>query len=105
MEPLDGRDPRQVGSFELEGRLGQGGMGRVYLARTTSGERVALKVIHESLSGDPQFRERFNREVAAVGRVHNRRTADLVAADPDGNPPWLAVEFIDGPTLQALVDR
>ncbi len=66
MEPLEVDDPRQVGRFEIVARLGSGGMGRVYLARLPSGEQFALKMIHQFLSDDVQFRRRFHREVAAA---------------------------------------
>jgi tRNA A-37 threonylcarbamoyl transferase component Bud32 len=105
LEPLEENDPRQVGRFEVLARLGSGGMGRVYLARTASGERFALKMIHQFLSDDVQFRRRFQREVMAARRVTGPNTAALVDADPDARPPWMAVEYVDGPTLSELIDE
>jgi hypothetical protein len=104
MEPLQDGDPRHVGRFEVVARLGSGGMGRVYLARSESGERFALKMIHNIMASDPHFRRRFNREVVAAQRVTGSNTAALVDADPDGDPPWMAVEYVDGPTLSQLID-
>ncbi len=105
MEPLEDSDPRQVGRYEIVARLGSGGMGRVYLARAASGEQFALKMIHQYVSEDAQFRRRFHREVVAARRVTGPNTAALVDADPDGRPPWMATEFVDGPTLSELIDR
>lgn len=104
MEPLQDGDPRHVGRFEVVGRIGSGGMGRVYLATTESGERFALKMIHNIMASDPHFRRRFHREVVAAQRVTGPNTAALVDADPDGDPPWMAVEYVDGPTLSQLID-
>jgi len=105
MEPLEADDPRQVGRFEIVARLGAGGMGRVYLARSSSGEQFALKMIHQFLSDDMQFRRRFEREVMAARKVTGENTAALVDADPDARPPWMATEYVDGPTLSELIDR
>jgi serine/threonine protein kinase len=105
MEPLEAGDPRQVGRYEIVARLGSGGMGRVYLARSASGEQFALKMIHQFLSDDVQFRRRFEREVMAARRVTGEHTAALVDADPDARPPWMAVEYVDGPTLTELIDQ
>lgn len=105
MEPLEADDPRQVGRFEIIARLGAGGMGRVYLARSESGEQFALKMIHQFLSDDVQFRRRFEREVMAAQRVTGENTAALVDADPEARPPWMAVEYVDGPTLSEMVER
>jgi serine/threonine protein kinase len=103
MEPLEIDDPGQVGRYELISRLGSDGMGRVYLARTSSGALFALTVIHQFLSDDPAFQERFRREVTAAMRVTGKHTAALADADLDMRPPWVAVEYIDGPTLNELI--
>ncbi len=105
MEALAADDPRQVGQFEIVARLGAGGMGRVYLARSASGEQFALKMIHQFLSDDVQFRRRFEREVMAARRVTGENTAALVDADPDARPPWMAVEYVEGPTLTELIEH
>jgi serine/threonine protein kinase len=104
VEPLEVDDPGQVGRYELVARLGYGAMGRVYLARSSSGELFALNMIHQFLSDDPQFRQGFRREVTAAQRVTGSNTAALVAADPDGRPPWMAVEYVEGPSLGELID-
>lgn len=98
-------DPVSIGPFVLEGRLGAGTMGQVYLGRTAAGRPVAVKVIHPALAGDAQFRRRFTREVAAIRRVQGLFTAAVVDADPDADQPWLATAYIPGPTLaQRLED-
>lgn len=99
MEPLQQGDPRQVGEFTLEGRLGAGGMGRVFVGRSPGGRRVAVKVIHDWLARDREFRARFAREIAAARKVSGFYTAEVVAADPAATTPWMATRYIDGPSL------
>jgi YVTN family beta-propeller protein len=99
MDPLQEGDPRRVGEFTLEGRLGAGGMGRVYLGRSPGGRLVAVKVVHDWYARDREFRVRFAREVAAARRVSGFYTAEVVAADPDAALPWMATRYIDGPSL------
>jgi len=103
MEPLAAEEPRQVSVYRLESRLGAGGMGRVYLARSPGGRAVAMKVVHPELARDPEFMQRFRREVAAAQAVSDAYTAAVVGAGPDDNPPWLATTFVPGPPLATLV--
>jgi eukaryotic-like serine/threonine-protein kinase len=108
---MDGRvqarepgDPRRLGPYELVGRLGQGGMGVVYLGRERRGGRLAaVKALRPELAGDPAFAARFRREVEAARRVDSPRVARVLGAEPAGPRPWLATEFVDGPTLAAAV--
>ncbi|MCX5379926.1 WD40 repeat domain-containing serine/threonine protein kinase [Streptomyces sp. NBC_00091] len=104
VEPLRPGDPRTVGPYRLEGRLGAGGMGQVFLGTSASGRRVAVKLIRPELAGTARFRERFAREAAAARQVGGFHTAQVVEADPAAEPPWLATAFVPGPTLQQLVD-
>ncbi|WP_307875321.1 serine/threonine-protein kinase [Frankia nepalensis] len=97
-------DPTAVGPYKVRALIGEGGMGRVYLARSPSGRLVAVKVVHPELAGDPLFRERFRREVAAARRVAGAFTAPIVDADPDGPLPWLATQYVPGPSLREAVD-
>jgi hypothetical protein len=101
--PLAGDDPVQVSGYRLRGRLGAGGMGRVYLAFTPGGRPVAVKVLRPELGDDPQFRARFRQEIAAAQRVHGLFTAQLLDADPDSAPPWLATAYVAGPSLAQAV--
>lgn len=104
MKPLNPRDPRSIGPFVLIGRLGEGGMGHVYLGRLPSGRLAAIKIVHEHLAADPNFRQRFAREVDAARAVGGFWTAAIVDADPSAPTPWLASEYIVGPTLAAAVE-
>ncbi|WP_194921889.1 serine/threonine-protein kinase [Catenulispora rubra] len=103
MEPLRSADPRRISSYEILNRLGAGGMGQVYLGRSPSGRRVAVKVIRPELTNDPTFRQRFRREVTAMRQVSGFFTAPVVDADPDGDPAWLATAFVPGPSLESAV--
>ncbi len=105
VEPLADYDPRQVGGFRLQARLGAGGMGRVYLGYSPGGRPVAVKVVHPDLARDPEFMQRFRREVAAAQAVSDAYTAAVVGAGPDDSPPWLATTFVPGPSLADLVTR
>jgi hypothetical protein len=96
-------DPGQIGPFRLLGRLGEGGMGRVYLGESPGGRKVAIKVVHPHYASDPGFRSRFAREVAAARQVGGFHTAGVVGADPGADPPWMATAYIPGPSLAEAV--
>ncbi|MER6298961.1 serine/threonine-protein kinase [Kitasatospora sp. NPDC001539] len=96
-------DPREIGGYRLEDRLGAGGMGVVYLARSLSGRQVAVKVIRADLASDTEFRARFRHEVAAARLVSGAFTAPVVDADADAVLPWLATLYIPGPSLAQRV--
>jgi eukaryotic-like serine/threonine-protein kinase len=97
-------DPKRLGPYELQGRLGQGGMGVVFLGRERrGGHRAAVKAIRPELAGDPAFAARFRREVEAARRVDSPRVARVLGADPAGPRPWMATEYVDGPTLAGAV--
>ena len=104
MEPLRPQDPRQIGSYLLLARIGSGGMGEVFLARSPGGRAVAVKVIHAMLANDPEFRARFAREVAAARAVTGAFTAPVIDADPDAVRPWLATAFLPGMSLEEAVN-
>ncbi|MFI2485612.1 serine/threonine-protein kinase [Promicromonospora kroppenstedtii] len=96
-------EPRTVGPFRIRARLGSGGMGDVYLGSGKRGREVAIKLIRGAALHDDEFRARFRREVRAVATVRSRHIANLVDADPEAEVPWLATEYVPGPTLsQAL---
>ncbi|MEU6803923.1 serine/threonine-protein kinase, partial [Streptomyces neyagawaensis] len=99
MEPLRIADPAKLAGHRLLGRLGAGGMGVVYLARSAGGQLVALKVIQAEYAEDSAFRERFRREADAARRVTSPWVAPLVDADPEAAQPWLATAFVPGPSL------
>ncbi|MEV5686510.1 serine/threonine-protein kinase [Streptomyces sp. NPDC052164] len=104
MDALKPDDPRWVGPYRLEGRLGEGGMGSVYLGTSPGGRKVAVKLIKRELASTPEFRQRFAREVEAARRVGGFHTAQVVDADPDAESPWLVTAFIAGPNLHEVVD-
>ena len=96
-------DPPQVGPYRLVGRLGCGGMGRVFMGLSAGGRPVAVKVIRAELAADAEFRIRFGREVAAARQVSGLFTALVVDADVDGPVPWLATAYVAGPSLSEAV--
>ncbi|MER5938810.1 serine/threonine-protein kinase [Streptomyces sp. NPDC001928] len=98
-------DPAEVGGYRIEDRLGSGGMGVVYLARSASGRRLALKVVHAQYADDDEFRLRFRREVAAARQVSGAFTAPVVDADADAPRPWMATLYIPGEDLGTHVRR
>ncbi|SFT21914.1 Protein kinase domain-containing protein, partial [Streptomyces harbinensis] len=78
MEPLGAADPRQVGTYKLLGKLGEGAMGQVYLARSSRGRTVAVKLIRNELAGHPDFRRRFQAEIEAATRVGGQWIAPVL---------------------------
>ncbi|MGN9911214.1 protein kinase domain-containing protein [Phytohabitans sp. LJ34] len=100
--PLRPGDPRRLGRYELVGRLGQGGMGTVYLA-LDAGKPVAVKVIRADVSANDEFRRRFRGEVERARQVPPFCTAEVLDADPDHETPYLVVEYVDGPSLADVV--
>ncbi|MEV4075408.1 serine/threonine-protein kinase [Nonomuraea fuscirosea] len=103
MSELRADDPRQLGAYRLTRRLGQGGQGVVYLGQSPQRTPVAVKLLHASLSGDPDGRRRFLGEVEAVRRVAAFCTAQLLDADLEGDRPYLVSEYVDGPSLREHV--
>ncbi|WP_405866322.1 serine/threonine-protein kinase [Streptomyces sp. NBC_00005] len=104
-QPLQADDPSVVAGYRLAARLGAGGMGRVYLSHTQGGRPVAIKVVRPELADDPAFRRRFGREIKAARQVRGAYTAELIDADADGVPPWLATLYVPGPSLAEAVAR
>jgi serine/threonine protein kinase len=92
-----------VGKYRILGRLGSGGMGRVFLAQSPGSRRVAVKLIRSELAEDHDFRVRFAREVRAARQVSGAFTAPVIDADPDAPQPWLVTAYIDGPSLAEAV--
>ncbi|GAX53380.1 serine/threonine-protein kinase [Streptomyces olivochromogenes] len=105
VDQLTQHDPRRIGPFEVLGRLGAGGMGLVYLARSASGRRVAIKTVRTELAEDQLFRVRFTREVEAARAVSGFYTAAVVDADPRAAVPWLATAYVPAPSLEEIVNE
>ncbi|MBE1455909.1 hypothetical protein H4W79_000123 [Nocardiopsis terrae] len=103
MPPLSSADPEHVGPHQVLSRLGEGGMGEVLLVRTPDGGLAALKVIREELAHDPGFRARFAREARTAQRVRGPFTPAVLSADTEGAVPWMATEYVPGPTLREAV--
>ncbi|WP_405437214.1 serine/threonine-protein kinase [Streptomyces anulatus] len=103
IRPLAAGDPARIGPYPLLGRLGAGGMGRVYLARSAGGRTVAVKVVHEEHIANGEFRARFRREIEAARRVGGRYTAPVLDADADAESPWVATGYVPGPSLEQAV--
>lgn len=103
MQPLGVDEPTVVGPYRLLGRLGSGGMGRVYLGRSAGGRTVAVKIVHPHFALDEEFRARFRREVDAARRVGGAWTAPVLDADPEAAVPWVATGYAAGPSLAAAV--
>jgi len=97
-------DPQTIGPYRLVGQLGSGGMGRVFLGVSAGGRPVAVKVVRAELAADPEFRNRFGREVAAARRVSGVFTAMVVDADVDGPTAWLATAYVPGPSLTEAIN-
>ena len=103
LRELEPGDPVVMGPYRLRGQLGAGGMGRVFLGLSAGGRPVAVKVIRADLATDPEFRARFQREVAAARKVSHQFTAPVIDADLDGLVPWLATAYVAGPSLADAV--
>jgi serine/threonine protein kinase len=105
MRELQPEDPQLIGPYRLRGRLGAGGMGRVYLGLSPGGRAVAVKVIRADLAQDAEFRARFRREVGVARRVSGLFTAPVIDADVESPVPWLATAYVRGPSLADAVSE
>ncbi|MFE2022189.1 protein kinase [Streptomyces sp. NPDC059499] len=112
--PLPAGSRTRIGPYRLLGLLGAGGMGEVYLARADHAPvvpgaplagLVALKTVLTGLDLDDGFRTRFRREIEAAGAVRSPHSAALVAGDAAAATPWLATEYVPGPSLAEAVSR
>ncbi|MFE1407530.1 serine/threonine-protein kinase [Streptomyces sp. NPDC058770] len=103
IEPLGPGDPAEISGYMLRGKLGEGGMGSVYLSHTRGGQPVALKVIRREFAQDPEFLRRFAREVQAAYQVQGAYTAAVLDSSIDGHQPWMASAYVPGPSLADAV--
>ncbi|SEG97835.1 Serine/threonine protein kinase [Nonomuraea solani] len=101
--PLKPADPPRLAGYELQGRLGEGGQGVVFLGVTESGERVAVKWLKPELSSDHGTVDRFLREAGVAQRVAPFCTAQVLATGVEDERPYIVSEYIDGPSLQEVV--
>jgi serine/threonine protein kinase len=105
IKDLRADDPATVGPYRLLGRLGAGGMGEVYLAKSPGGRLVAIKLIRPELAEERGFRARFASEITAARNVSGIYTAAVVDADPDAELPWMATVYVAGPSLTDAVEE
>ncbi|MGW2567549.1 protein kinase domain-containing protein [Streptomyces sp. NPDC001537] len=103
MEKLAAGDPQRIGAYRLLARLGAGGMGHVYLARSDRGRTVAVKLVREELAAQEEFRARFRQEVQSARQVGGHWTAPVLDADTEAAVPWVATGYVAGPSLQQVV--
>ncbi|MEU5882774.1 serine/threonine-protein kinase [Spirillospora sp. NPDC047279] len=101
--PLRSGDPERLGTYDILGRLGEGGQGAVFLGRG-SGEYVAIKLLHAGLTGDEAARARFVRELEVAKRVARFCTAQVLDADVAGDQPYIVSEYVAGLSLHRLVE-
>jgi len=102
-KPLTAEDPATLGDYELLGRLGEGGMGTVYLGSSQAGQRVAVKVIRTELATDEDFLARFRDEALLARRVSPFCTAQVLDYGMSGTTPYLVTEFVTGESLEDVV--
>jgi serine/threonine protein kinase len=95
--------PERLGPYHLLRRLGEGGMGVVYLATDASGAQVALKALHPGLAQESNARRRMSREVETMRRVRSRYVAEVLDADLDGDPPYIVTRYVPGLSLDEVV--
>lgn len=105
MEKLGAGDPQRIGAYRLLARLGAGGMGQVYLARSDRGRTVAVKLVRQELAEQEEFRNRFRLEVRAARQVGGEWTAPVLDADTEADIPWVATGYVAGPSLQTVVSH
>jgi serine/threonine protein kinase len=104
IKDLKAGDPASVGPYRLLGRLGAGGMGEVYLAKSPGGRLVAIKLIRPELADERGFRSRFASEISAARNVSGIYTAAVVDADSEAELPWMATVYVPGPSLTDAVE-
>lgn len=101
----DETQPLSVGGYNVERRLGSGGMGTVYLARSASGEPRAIKVLHAELSGSQELRSRLDREATVLQRLRGDRSAAVYEVNTTAERPYLVMEYVPGLSLDKHIER
>jgi serine/threonine protein kinase len=95
--------PRKIGPYRVLEKIGEGGMGVVYLASNADNRPVAVKVLGPAVAGDPDARLRLAREVETMRRVRSRYVAQVLDADVYGPSPYIVTRYVPGPSLEAAV--
>jgi hypothetical protein len=104
---MTGREPPpdRLGNYRVIRRLGEGGMGVVYLAADPQGHNVAVKALRPGVAAEPNARQRLVREVETMRRVHSPFVAEVIDADVSSEPPYIVTRYVAGRTLEAVVDE
>ncbi|MGW1840643.1 serine/threonine-protein kinase [Streptomyces sp. NPDC002067] len=105
MRTLGAGDPLRLGPYRIVGVLGEGGMGKVYLGRDAAGRPAAVKVLLPELAHDRHLVDRFVREAQTARAVTGEGVARVLGAELESGRPWIASEFLAGPTLDDAVAR
>ncbi|MFE5754670.1 serine/threonine-protein kinase [Streptomyces massasporeus] len=103
LKPLDPEDPREMAGYPLLARVGEGGMGTVYLSRTRGNQLVALKVIRRDYAQDQAYRRRFEQEANAARQVRGYHIVPVADHDTSGAQPWLATTYVPGLALDEVL--
>jgi predicted Ser/Thr protein kinase len=97
--------PDTLGPYRLLERLGEGGMGVVYLAADSQQRRVAVKALRPAFAADPNARRRLAREVETMRRVRSPFVAEVIDADVTSDPPYIVTRYVSGRTLEEVVSE
>ena len=96
----------RIGGYEINGKLGDGGLGTVYKARQMSMSRdVALKVLHKKWLADEEFKKRFLLEARLAGRLSHQNLIQVYDVGRDRGLYYFSMEFVDGETLEDMIER
>lgn len=98
MEPKKANDPDELGGWRINGRLGEGGFGTVFLAEKGA-QKAAIKVIREEFVQEDDARSRLATEAEVLSKLSDPSVGRILESDLTGEFPWIATEFINGPTL------
>jgi hypothetical protein len=99
----DDQMPDRLGPYRLLGRIGEGGMGVVFMARDAGERMVALKVLRSVAAEEPLARRRLAREVETMRRVCSPYVAEVIDADLEGDTPYIVTRYVAGRTLEQVV--
>jgi len=98
--------PLRIGGYEILGKLGDGGLGTVYKARQVSmGRIVALKVLHKKWMKDEEFKKRFLLEARLAGRLSHQNLIQVYDVGREKDTYYFSMEYVDGETVEQMVDR
>ncbi len=97
---------RKMGPFQLERRLGVGGMGIVYLASyVKTGQQVAVKVLSPEVSSDPGVLKRFEREMSILKKLRHKNIVQYYGGGTSGGQQFYAMELMTGGSLQDILNK